>query len=93
MSLEQDQFRAEDAKQLLENKMLKDAFDAVSGYIDQQALACEADNKDRAQRIVISKQLLAGIRREIYRHVEEGQVANIRIAELEKKKPFSVFRR
>lgn len=93
MSLEQDQFRAEDAKQLLENKMLKDAFDAVSGYIDQQALACEADNKDRAQRIVISKQLLAGIRREIYRHIESGQVASIRIAGLEKKKPFSVFRR
>lgn len=93
MSLEQAQFRAEDAKQLLGNKMLQDAFDAVSGYIDQQALSCEVDNKDRAQRIVISKQLLAGIRREIYRHIEEGQVASIRIAELEKKKPFSVFRR
>lgn len=93
MSLEQDRFTAEDAKQLLNNKMLQEAFDAVSGYIDLQALSCEPDNKDRAQRIVLSKQLLAGIRREIYRHVESGQVANIRIAELEKKKPFSVFRR
>lgn len=93
MSLEQEQFRAEDAKQLLGNKMLQDAFDAVKGYLEAQELSCDPDNKDRAQRIVISKQLLAGIRREIYRHIEEGQVARIRIAELEKKKPFSVFRR
>lgn len=93
MTPEQAQFVAEDAKQLLENKMLKDAFDAVSTYIDQQALACEADNKERAQRIVISKQLLAGIRREIYRHVESGQVANVQIAQIEKRKGFSIFKR
>lgn len=93
MSPEQVRFIAEDAKQLLDNKMLQDAFSAVSDYIDQQALACEPDNKERAQRIVLSKQLLAGIRREIYRHVENGQVANVQIAQLEKKKPFAVFRR
>lgn len=93
MTPEQTRFIAEDAKQLLENKMLKDAFDAVSLYIDQQALSCEPDNKERAQRIVISKQLLAGIRREIYRHVENGQVANVQIAELERKKRLFEFRR
>ena len=93
MTPEQARFTAEDAKQLLDNKMLREAFDAVSGYIDQQALSCEPDNKDRAQRIVLSKQLLAGIRREIYRHVENGQVANIQIAELEKKKRLFPFMR
>lgn len=93
MSLEQDQFRAEDAKQLLENKMLKEAFDAVSGFIDSKALSCDPDNKEMAQRVVISKQLLAGIRREIYRHIEEGQIAAVRLDELERKRKFSLFRR
>lgn len=93
MTPEQTRFIAEDAKQLLDNKMLKEAFEAVSSYIDQQALSCEPDNKDRAQRIVLSKQLLAGIKREIYRHVESGQVANIQIAELEKKKRIFPFMR
>jgi hypothetical protein len=93
MTPEQTRFIAEDAKQLLDNKMLKEAFEAVSSYIDQQALSCEPDNKDRAQRIVLSKQLLAGIKREIYRHVESGQVANIQIAELEKKKRAFPFMR
>lgn len=93
MSLESAKFRAEDAKHLLEDPMLKAAFDAVSGYIDGRALACDPDNKDMAQRIVLSKQLLAGIRREIYRYVEEGQIADVRIAELEKKKFLPSFRR
>lgn len=93
MTPEEATFRAEDARQLLDNKMLQEAFSAVADYIDQQALSCEPDNKERAQRIVLSKQLLAGIKREIYRHVEYGQVANIQLAQLEKKKIFTAFRR
>jgi hypothetical protein len=93
MSLEDDKFRAADAKQLLDNPLFKAAFQAVGEYIEQQALACEADNKDRAQRIVISKQLLAALKREIFRHVENGQIADIRIAELEKKRGIKLFQR
>ena len=93
MSLESAKWKAEDAKRLLEDPMLQDAFKAVASYLDDRALGCDPDNKEMAQRIVLSKQLLAAIRREIYRHIESGQVASIRIAELEKKKPFSVFRR
>lgn len=93
MSLEQDQFRAEDAKALLNNEMFKGAFDAVSGYLEAKALGCEPDNKEMAQRVILSKQILAAIKREIERHIENGVVANIKIAELEKKKLFSVFRR
>jgi hypothetical protein len=93
MSLEQIQFRAEDAKQLLANPMLKDAFTAVEGYLEAKALTCEPDNKDMAQRVILSKQLLAAIKREITRHIENGQVAEIQIAELERKRFRNPFRR
>jgi hypothetical protein len=93
MSLEADQFRAADAKALLGNTLLKGAFEAVAGYLEAKALTCDPDNKEMAQRVVISKQLLAAIKREIQRHVEDGAVAQIRMAELEKKKLFSVFKR
>jgi hypothetical protein len=93
MSLEADQFRAADAKALLDNKLFKGAFEAVAGYLEAKALTCDPDNREMAQRVVISKQLLAAIKREIQRHVEDGAVAQIRMAELEKKKLFSVFKR
>jgi hypothetical protein len=85
MGLEQDKFRAADAKQLLENNLFKNAFSAVDGYLNDVALSCDPDNKEKAQRIIISKQLLAAVKREIERVVEDGDIAEIRIAELEKK--------
>lgn len=93
MSLESDKFRAADAKALLENPLFKAAFEAVSGYLEAKALTCDPDNKEAAQRVVISKQLLAALKREIQRHVESGVVADIRMAELEKKKRFALFQR
>ena len=93
MSLEEKKYRAEDARQLLDNKMLQDAFDAVAGYIETQAMTCSPDDKEKCTRIVISKQLLSGIKREIYRHIEDGQIADVQLAELERKKAFSLFRR
>lgn len=93
MTPEAAKFRAADAKQLLENEMFKGAFSAVAEYIEAQALGCGADNKEMAHRIVISKQILAAIKREIQRYVENGVVADIQIAELEKRKRFSLFQR
>ncbi len=93
MSLEQQQFRAADAKALLDNPLFKDAFGAVSEYLEAKALTCDPDNKDMAQRVILSKQILAAIKREIQRHVENGAVAEIQIAELEKRKRFALFKR
>lgn len=93
MTPEHKAFRAEDARQLLDNQLLQEAFSALSDYLNAQALGCDPDNKDRAQRIIISKQLLAGIRREIYRHIEDGEIAQMRLAEIEGRKKFALFRR
>lgn len=87
-------FRGEDAKALLDNPLLVKAFAKVEEYINGQELVCAPDDKERAQRLVISKQLLAGIKREIQRVVENGDLAKIKIDALEKKKMLSrVFRR
>lgn len=82
-----------DARQLLDNALFNEAFDAVAGYLDQQALSCDPDNKDKAQRIVISKQILSAIKREITRKVEDGALAEIQMQELEQRRRFALFRR
>ena len=79
-SIEARKFRAQDAKQLLENPLLS------------ASMTCEPDNKDKAQRIVISHQLLAGIKREITRIVQDGNIADVQLSEIEQKKQ-NVFQR
>lgn len=87
-------FRAEDARHLLDNKLFKEAFAAVGAYLEQRALGCDPDNKEMAQRIVLSKQILAGVKREIERVISDGDVEAIRIAEVERRKGvLSVFKR
>jgi hypothetical protein len=93
MSPEERKFRATDAKQLLENDLFIEAFKAVETHISMAALTCDVDNKEKAQRIIISTQLLAAIKREIQRVVNDGAMAEVQIAELEQKRKFAMFRR
>lgn len=92
--LETRQIRANEARQFMQNPLFREAFDAVDGYLNDAALSCDPDNKDKAARIVISKQLLAAIKRELTRKVEDGDVASIQLDELERRRGLSrVFRR
>lgn len=95
MTPEERKFRATDAKQLLDNKLFNEAFEAVSGHLDMAALTCDPDNQAKAQRIIISQQLLAAVKREITRIIQDGNVAEIQIAEIENRKSLmqKVFRR
>lgn len=86
MTPEDRKFRATDAKQLLEHPMFVEAWEAVEKHLTMAALTCDPDNKDKAQRIVISQQLLAAVKREIQRVVNDGAVAEVQIAELEQKR-------
>lgn len=82
-----------EARQLLDNKHFREAFAAVDDYLNEVALSCDPDNKDKTQRVVISKQLLSALKREIERKVEDGEMAKIEIAELERKKqPLKFYR-
>lgn len=93
MDQEQRRIVGNEARQLLENKHFKDAFTAVAEYLDQNALAFDPDNKDKAARIIISKQLLAAIKREIERKVEDGEIANVELSEIERKRSILRFYR
>ena len=93
MTPQERTFRATDAKQLLENKLFVDAFDAVQNHLNMAALTCDPDNAEKARRIVISQQLLAAVKREVTRIVTDGAVAEVQIAELEKRNKLAFFRR
>lgn len=82
-----------EARQLLENSHLQEAFDAVRDYLEAVVLSTDPDNKEKAQRVVISMQLLKAVKREIERKIEDGQVAEVEMRELDKPRRFSVFQR
>jgi len=87
------QIRATEARQLLDNPMFQEAFGAVEKHLSAKALACDADDANKALRIVVSQQLLAAIKREIQRIVTDGMVADVQLDEIETKRRLSLFRR
>lgn len=84
---------ANEARQILENTHFREAFAAVEEHLEAQALACDPDNKDKAARIVIGKQLLQAIRRELVRKMDDGYMAEVQIAEVERKRGLLRFMR
>lgn len=85
MNLEDRIIRAADAKNLLENPLFVEAWDAVEKHLHMATMACEPDNAIKAQRIVISQQLLAAVKREITRIIGDGFVADVQMREIENK--------
>lgn len=83
--------RATDSKHLLENPLFVEAWDAVANHLQMAAMSCEPDNQVKAQRVIISIQLLAAVKREVTRIVQDGMVAEVQMRELETKR--SLFRR
>lgn len=82
--MNEEQILASDAKGFLENPVFKQAISAVETSLESQALSTDPDNKDKCARIIISKQILKGIIREIERFVEYGEVQDM--IELEKRR-------
>lgn len=93
LSMEARAFRAQDAKQLLDNPLLQEAFANVERHLHAAAITCDSDDAQKALRIVISQQLLAAVKREITRAVQDGEIAKFQMHELEKKKKFAIFQR
>lgn len=93
MDLEQERIRGNDAQSLLNNKLLKEAFDRVGHYIEQKALSLDPNDKEKAVNVIISKQILAGVKREIERVIEDGEMAKVRIEQIEEERKLFKFRR
>ncbi len=92
MSLEAERYKGLDAKALLDNPLLKEAFFRVETYINAQAASCDPDDKERSARIIVSMQLIKGVKREIERMIENGAMANVHIAQIEEKKEKKFYR-
>ena len=86
LSPEERRIIGADAKQALENKHWKEAFSAVEGYLVEKAKATDTTQVERAQDVIRCLQLLEAVRRELVRKIEDGEMAQIEIAEIERRK-------
>ena len=86
MTPEDRRIRATAARQLLETPMFVEAWDAVENHLNMAAITCDPDNATKAQRVVLSLQLLAAVKREITRIVQDGLVAEVQISEIDRKR-------
>src|SRR4051812_18563458 len=84
-SPEQRRIIGAEARQLLDNRHFKEALESIDGYLVDQAKACDPDNKDKTQRVVIAIQLMEAIKREIIRKIEDGDMAQVEMQELERR--------
>ena len=93
MTPEKAAMMGEDARAILNSPVFKLAVERVGEHVDNVALSCDPDNKDKAQRVIISKQLLRAIVRELELVIEDGEAARIHMDELEKRNRLLKFRR
>lgn len=92
--LESRRIAAEDARQFLRSSQFKAMFSGVSDYLEQKALSCDTKDHERAADILRCKQLLAQMKREIERSIEDGDIAAFHIGEIERKRGLArVFQR
>lgn len=69
--------KAKDALALLDNPVLRDAFEALRDRLDARALQVKATDIAEAQDVIRCKQLLAGIERELKRFIADGKIQSI----------------
>lgn len=91
--LETRRIRAAEARQFMANPLFREAFDGVAEALRQVAIHCDADDKEKAHRVVLSMQLLGMVRREVERRAEDGDFAEFQMKELEKRSKLRLFKR
>ena len=83
---------AQEGKRIIDSEPFKKAMSRLDDHLDMQLFSCDPDNKEKAQRVVLAKQIFKGIHREFERLLQEGEVAKIQLDELNAKK-VTEFRR
>lgn len=89
--LESERLRGAEAKQLLENKFLKEAFDAAEKSILDQMDEVNIRDVDMHTRLILARKTVASVRRYIERVIETGQMAELQLQEPNRVQQF--FRR
>lgn len=81
MTNQEEIYRGEEAKRLIEHTLFKDALDSVrSGLVGAMGSSGMGD-KETHNRLVIALQLLNQIEKSIKTHIETGQLAEISVRE------------
>lgn len=77
--LEQEQQRGTEARQILNNKYLKEAFEAAEKSILDQMDEVSLRDDDMHTKLIIARKTVSAIRRYIERVVETGEVAKLQL--------------
>jgi hypothetical protein len=88
--------KAHEARNVLENKHFREAWDALNAGLEARALSCDVygdKGQAEAARILAAKQLLHGLRREFLRKMDDGYMAEIELDELARKRRLQRFER
>lgn len=85
---DQRRIAANEARQVLENRHYVDAWNAVNEHLEAVTLRTDPytrEGADSAARIVIAKQLLLAVRRELERKAEDGYMAEVELDEINRR--------
>lgn len=79
--LESERLRGADVKQLLENKYLKEAFDAAEQSILSQMDEVSLRDTDMHTRLILAKKTINSVKRYLQQVIETGEMADIQLNE------------
>jgi hypothetical protein len=93
---DQRRIRANEARQMLENRHFVAAWDSLAAGLEASALGCVTytdEGQRTAARIVAAKQILHGLRREFVRKLDDGYMAEVELDEIARKRRLLRFER
>lgn len=79
--LESEHLRGAEVKQLLENKYLKEAFDAAEQSILSQMDEVSLRDTDMHTRLILARKTINSVKRYLQQVIETGQMADIQLHE------------
>ena len=79
--LESERLRGAEVKQLLENKHLKQAFDAAEQSILSQMDEVSLRDTDMHTRLILARKTINSVKRYLQQVIETGEMADIQLHE------------
>ena len=77
MNQEQEIRRGFEAERLMEEPLLKEAFTAIEARIVDELKRVNVGSRDMQRDLIVTLQLLNGLKRHIAEHIDTGKLARI----------------
>jgi hypothetical protein len=84
-TLQQRRITGNEARQILDNQHFKAAWESLDQALESQIMGCDPADEKQAARIIVSKQLLHGLRRELVRKLDDGYMAEVELEEIRRR--------